>query len=125
MGIHNLLENVIYVELPSEGQEISDELKTLNEAVSKRDDCDVIVDFTKVEIINSSNISNLLILRGLLQDKAQRLILCNVSTVTKCIFVVAGLAEVFVFIDDKSAALEAVKSGGCSAPDDSFNHQEL
>jgi hypothetical protein len=32
------------------------------------------------------------------------------STVTRCIFVVAGLADVFVFIEDKSAALEAVKS---------------
>ena len=110
MGIENQLENVIYVELPSEGIQMTDEFKALNETVTDRDDCDVIVDFSKVEIINSSNISNLLILRGLLQDKGRRLILCGMSTVTKCIFVVAGLAEVFVFIDDKDAALKAVKS---------------
>ena len=110
MEIENQLENVIYLELPSEGIQMTDELKALNDAVTERDDCDVIVDFSKVEIINSSNISNLLILRGLLQDKGRRLILCGMSTVTKCIFVVAGLAEVFVFIDDKDAALKAVKS---------------
>ena len=72
--------------------------------------CDVIIDFSKVEIINSSNISNLLILRGLLQDKGRRLIICCMSTVTRCIFVVAGLADIFVFIDDKYVALEAVKN---------------
>lgn len=110
MGVYNQLENVIYVELPSEGQQISDELKALNEDVSTRNDCDVIVDFSKVEIVNSSNISNLLILRGLLQDKGRRLILCDVRTVTKCIFVVAGLAEIFVFADDKCAALAEVKN---------------
>jgi anti-anti-sigma regulatory factor len=110
MGIQNQLENVIYVELPSEGIQMADELKALNKAVTEKGDCDVIIDFCKVEIINSSNISNLLILRGLLQDKGRRLILCGMSTVTRCIFVVAGLADVFVFIDDRYAALEAVKN---------------
>ncbi len=125
MGIQNLLENVIYVELPSEGQEISDELKALNEAVSNRDDCNAIVDFTKAEIINSSNISNLLILRNLLEEKGRRLVLCNVCTITKCIFVVAGLAEIFFFVDDKSAALAAVKSADCSVPGSPPDHQDL
>jgi anti-anti-sigma regulatory factor len=110
MGVHNLLDNLIYVELPSEETQISNEFKTLNENVNNMYDCDVIVDFSRVEIINSSNISNLLILRSILQDKGRRLILCGVSTITKCIFVVAGLAETFVFIDDKSEALAAVKN---------------
>ena len=110
MGIHNLLDNLIYAELPPEGLQISEDLKALNETVSGRDDCDVIVDFTKVEIINSSNISNLLILRSLVEEQGHQLILCGVSTITKCIFVVAGLAEIFNFIDNKTAALEAVKN---------------
>ncbi len=125
MGIQNLLENVIYVELPSEGQEISDELKAMNEAISNRDDCDIIVDFTKVEILNSSNISSLLISRNLQEERGRRLVLCSVSTVTKCIFVVAGLAEIFFFVDDKSAALDAVKSADCSVPGDSPDHQDF
>jgi len=110
MGIHNLLDNLIYVELPAEGTQISDEFKALNETVTNREDCDVIIDFSRIEIINSSNISNLLILRSILQDKGRRLILCGVSTITKCIFVVAGLAEIFDFIDDKSAALAEINN---------------
>ncbi len=108
MGIRNLSENIILVELPTDRSERADELKKLNEAISNKCQYDVIVDFSKVEIINSWNISNLLILRGMLEDAGRKLILCNISTVTKCIFVVAGLSEIFVFADDKSAALAAI-----------------
>ena len=110
MGIKNLSEDIIFVELHSEGPKIAEELKAVNERVSKNNNCDVIIDFSRIEIINSSNISNLLILRSLLQDSGRQLILCDVTTVTKCIFVVAGLSEVFVFVDDKSIALAAVQS---------------
>jgi len=110
MEIVNLTEDVIYLELPSSDPDISKELKALNDAVSEGEPCDVIIGFTKVEIITSSNISNLLILRSFQQDAGRQLILCDVQTITKCIFVVAGLAESFVFIDDKKAALEAIQS---------------
>lgn len=109
MGIRNLSENIIVAELSSEGSERADELKNLNETISNKCQCDVIVDFFKVEIINSWNISNLLILRGMLEDAGRKLILCNISTVTKCIFIVAGLSEIFVFADNRSVALAAVR----------------
>jgi len=108
MGIRNLSENIIVAELPSDGSDRADELKNLNEIISNKDQFDVIVDFSKVEIINSWNISNLLILRSMLEDAGRKLILCNISTVTKCIFVVAGLSEIFVFAEDKHAALAAI-----------------
>jgi len=114
MGIRNLSENIIVAELPSDGPERADELKNLNETISNNDQFDVIVDFSKVEIINSWNISNLLILRGMLEDAGRKLILCNISTVTKCIFVVAGLSEIFIFADDKSAALAAIPDNDTS-----------
>ena len=110
MEIVNLTEDIIYLELPSNEPDITKELKALNDAVSEGKPCDVIVGFTKVEIINSSNISNLLILRSFLQDTGRQLILCDVQTITKCIFVVAGLSESFVFIDEKAAALEAIQN---------------
>lgn len=109
MGIRNLSDNIIIVELPSDRLERADELKNLNETINNKCQCDVIVDFSVVEIINSWNISNLLILRSMLEDAGRKLILCNVSTVTKCIFVVAGLSEIFVFADNRSAALAAVR----------------
>lgn len=125
MGIQNLSENLIYVELPSNGQEISDEIKNVNEIVTAGKVCDVIVDFTKVEIINSWNISNLLILRGLLEEKGRQLILCNVCTITRCIFVVAGLAGIFVFVDDKASALEIVRDAEGSVTGNPSEHQDL
>jgi anti-anti-sigma regulatory factor len=110
MEIVNLTEDIIFLELPSNEPDITKQLKALNSTVSEGEPCDVIVGFSNVEIINSSNISNLLILRSFQQDAGRQLILCSVQTVTKCIFVVAGLAESFVFIDDKTAALEAIQS---------------
>ena len=110
MGIKNLSKDVLLVVLPSKGPKIAHELKAVNETVSKKKgNQDVVIDFSRVEIINSSNISNLLILHNLLQNSGHRLILCNVATVTKCIFVVAGLSEVFEFVDDKPMALATVQ----------------
>ncbi len=109
MGIKNLSKDVLLVELPSKSPKIAHELKAVNEAVSKKKgNRDVVIDFSGVEIINSSNISNLLILHNLLQNSGHRLIFCNVATVTKCIFVVAGLNEIFNFVDDRSSALATV-----------------
>ena len=107
MGIRNLSENVILVTVPSERLKRTDELKNLNETIG--DKCDVIIDFAGVEIINSWNISNLLILKDMLENAGRKLVLCNVNTHTKCIFVVAGLSETFVFADDRSAALDAIQ----------------
>jgi len=109
MGIQNLLsEDVLVVELPSKEPNIADELKAVNETVSNKPDCDVIIDFSGVELITSSSISNLLILRNLLSEHGHRLILCSVAVITKCIFTVAGLDEVFDFVSDQPAALAAV-----------------
>ena len=110
MGIRNLSEDVMLVELPSEGLEITKELNTVNEIISEKCDCDVIIDFLKVEVLNSSNISNLLILRRMLQEHGHQLILCSVAMVTKCIFTVAGIDEIFIFADDKNSALADVQT---------------
>jgi anti-anti-sigma regulatory factor len=116
MGIQKLSEDVILVELPHDGSKRSDELKKVNETAGSRGNRDVIIDFSAVEIINSWNISNLLILRDLLQKSGRQLILCSVTMVTKCIFVVAGLSEVFTFVDDKHTALKMIRNSKSSAP---------
>ena len=109
MGIRNLSENIILLTLPSDRSEREDELKNLNEIVSNKCQYDVIVDFSNTEIINSWNISNLLILKGMLEDAGRKLILCDVSTVTRCIFTVAGLSDVLIFAEDRSAALDTIR----------------
>ncbi len=110
MGILNLSEDVILVELSNDNLKIAKELKAINETISKKSHDNIIIDFSGVEIINSSNISNLLILRSLLQDSEHQLILSNVAMTTKCIFVVAGLNKTFNFVEDNTAALAAIKN---------------
>ena len=109
MGIQNFSEDVLFVDLPSEELQMGDEFKSLNEIVSTRSDCDVVIDFSKVEIVTSSNISNLLALRALLREHGRQLILCNVSAPTKGIFTIAGLDAVFEFANDKHTALVAMR----------------
>lgn len=115
MGIENLSDEVILVDSPSESSMRADELKKINEIVGKNPKCDVIVDLSKVQVIHSWNISNLLILRTLLHDAGRQLVLCSVTTATKCIFAVAGLREVFNYANDRSAALEMIRRSKSTA----------
>ena len=109
MGIQNFSKNVLFVDLPSNVLQIENELKNLNETVSTRSDCDVVIDFFRVEIITSSSISNLMILRKLLQEHGRQLILCNVAVMTKYIFTVSGLDKIFDFVDDRLTAIAATE----------------
>ncbi len=108
MLIKKMPGNIIIVELSSDSLKVSEELRELNESVSLKGDCNVVLDFSLVEIINSSNISNLLILQDFLDKNGRKLILYKVQTVTKCIFVVAGLTESFIFIDKMEDILKSV-----------------
>jgi anti-anti-sigma regulatory factor len=67
------------------------------------------MDFSLVELITSVSISNLLILKDMLNRKGKRLILTNVSFITKCVFTVTGVEDVFEFCDDKDQALCLLK----------------
>jgi anti-anti-sigma regulatory factor len=115
MGIHNFSENILLVDLPPEALQMGNELKNLNEIINTKGDCDVVVDFSKVEIVTSANISNLLALRGLLREHGRQLILCNVSVPTKGIFTVAGLDAVFEFAIDKHTALATIQRAQASS----------
>lgn len=109
MAIESLQDNLIVVDLPKE-PETGDELKKVTELVRERGGCDVIIDFSGVDIVVSSSLSGLLELRKLVADCGQRVICCGVATSTKGIFAVTGLEPVFEFTDDKSAALQAIEA---------------
>jgi len=109
MGIQDMSEDVLLVSLPVEEPHIADELKRVNEVVTEKGGCNVIVDFYGVGIITSSSISNLIILHKFLSERGRKLALCNVAFVTKCIFTVAGLDKIFDFVEDSSAALTAME----------------
>lgn len=105
MAIETISDELVFVNLPLEAAKIDKELNKLNELIGTHPKCDVVIDFTKVEIIVSSSISNLLILHSLLQEHDHNLILCNLNVPTKCIFTVAGLNEVFTFASNRTDAL--------------------
>ena len=108
MGIQNWSENIVLVDLSQEPQ-TGDELKAVTEIVRDRGDCDVVIDFSSVDIITSSSISGLLKLHKLLTDCEHRLVFCNVAAATKGVFTVTGLDEIFEFVDDKLIALTGLQ----------------
>lgn len=108
MGIQNWSEDIILVELPMEPQS-GEELRAVMEIVRDRGDCDVVIDFTGVDIITSSSLSALLRLRKLVGDCGHRLVFCNVAPATKGVFTVTGLDGVFEIVDDKFVALAGLQ----------------
>jgi len=111
MGIQNWSEDIILVDLPQE-PDLGDELKTATEAVRDRGDCEVVVDFSNVDIITSSSLSKLLKLRKLLGDCGHRLVFCSVAPATKGIFTITGLDGIFEIVDDKFVALASLQMVG-------------
>ena len=108
MGIDHSLKGILTVDLLPE-PDMCTELENVAEVVRDGGDCDVVVDFSSVDIITSLSISKLLKLNRLLDGFGHRLVLCGLINATKQIFKLAGLDQVFDFTDDKSAALTAVK----------------
>jgi len=108
MGIQNWSEDIILVDLSRE-PEMSDELKSVIAMVRDRGDCDVVIDFSDVDIVTSSSLSKLLKLRKLLADCGHGLVFCNVAAATKGVFTITGLGEVFEFAEDKFVALAGLQ----------------
>jgi hypothetical protein len=74
MSIQTGLEDVIVVDLPQE-LEGHRELQTVMETVRQRGGCDVIVDFSRVDIVGSLTFSRLLELRWVLRRSGHKLVL--------------------------------------------------
>jgi anti-anti-sigma factor len=108
MGIQNWSENVVLVDLPVEPL-MGDELKTIADIIKDRGDCDVVVDFSAIDIITSSSLSKFLKLRKMLMDCDHQLIFCGVAPATKGIFAVTGLDGIFKVVDDKFVALAGLQ----------------
>ena len=111
MGIQEWSEDIILVDLPAE-PDMGEELKTVTTLVRDRGDCDVVIDFSNVDIVTSSSLSKLLKLRKLLSDCGHRLVFGSVAPATKGIFTVTGLEGIFELADDKFIALASLQMVG-------------
>lgn len=108
MGIQNWSEDIVLVDLPEE-PDMVDELRTVTGLVRNRGDCDVVIDFSSVDIVTSSSISAMLKLNKLLTDCTHKLVFCNVAPATRNIFTVTGIDGIFEFADDKFVALATLQ----------------
>lgn len=108
MEIEHLPENVLFVYLQE--PQLRNELISVNEILSNKCFCDVIIDFSSVELMTSEGISSLIILERLLNSYGHRVILCAVSSNNKQVLERTGIQPLFEFCGDESAALQSIRN---------------
>lgn len=102
-------DNIILAELQDDPL-FSDDVGALLESVERRPGTHVVLDFSGVNFLNSSNIAKLLKLRKLLHTAGGgKLRLCSINTGVWGVFLVTGLDKIFEFADDVSSGLAAVQ----------------
>ena len=105
MGIQNWSKNIILVHLPLEPR-MFDELDVVARTIRERHDCNVVLDFSGIEIMTGPGIARILILFDLLIKYKHSLVLCNVSRKIKDVFISNGLDRL-KFSDDKLTTILA------------------
>ena len=104
MTIQNGPEGAILVDLPEEPA-LEGELDEVVRLVRNLVACDVVVDFSRVTVLNSTCLAGMLRLRHHLQTHGGRLVLCNIGARTGSILSVTGLTGVFEVTGNKQDAL--------------------
>jgi len=87
----------------------TDDLSALVEQLDSKDDVDIVLSFSAVNHLNSSNIAKLLKLRKRIVGNKRRLILCAIDTKLWGLFLVTGLDKIFEFADNVATALTSVQ----------------
>ncbi len=104
MIIQDWSQDIILVSLPERLPEHK-ELQRIVRILHGQNDCDVVVDFSGVDVVGCATFTWLLELRQLLQDRGRKLVLCGVAPANKGVFSITRLDEVFDFVKDEFAAL--------------------
>ncbi|MFC1604137.1 STAS domain-containing protein [Planctomycetota bacterium] len=113
MGIQNFSEDVLLITLPEQPQH-GEEIDIVNKLLSDSVDFDVLVDFSKVEMLTSGSICGLMILDKLLRGSGHKLVLFNLPSAIKQIFVRTGLITVFDLADDEFDAQQHIQDKSSS-----------
>ena len=108
MSIENWSEKILVVDLQSDPA-FTDDLAVLIDQTAERADRDVVLNFSGVGYVNSSNIAKLLKLRKQLISNKRRLVLCAIDMNVWGIFMVTGLDKVFEFADNVATALAGIQ----------------
>ncbi|MBN1345680.1 MAG: STAS domain-containing protein [Phycisphaerae bacterium] len=109
MPIQEWSEQILLADLQDDPL-LSDDINALIETVEARPEFNVVMNFSQVSYVNSSNISKLLKLRKLVTiNNHRKLKLCGISTQVWGVFLVTGLDKVFDFADDVTSGLAGMQ----------------
>lgn len=110
-------DTIVMVDLADEPA-LSDELTSVIDRVEGADPRPhVVVNFTRVTYLNSSNIAQLLKLRKILAEAGRTLKLCSLSDELWSVMLVTGLDKVFRFAPDPMTALAGLQLEADAEPD--------
>ncbi len=103
-------ESIVIAELADEPA-LSEELSAIAERLSARGAVvpNVVLNFSGVTYVNSSNLAALLKIRKLLVEKKRGLRLCSLSDDVQSVMSVTGLDKIFRFAPDPMTALAALQ----------------
>lgn len=107
MAAQEWSDEITVVDLASD-PEFTDELAALTERCQDAPK-DVVLDFSRVQFLNSSNISRLLKFRKILVDGKHSLKLCNISVQIWGVFLLTGLDTLFDVAEDTASALASLQ----------------
>lgn len=107
MGIQDWSDEIIVVELGDDPQ-FTDELGGLTDRLESKAS-DVVLNFSAVGFINSSNIALLLRLRKAMLGAGRRLIVCGINADVWGVFVITGLDKIFEFTNEIATALATLQ----------------
>ncbi len=108
MRIEDSAEHIIWVDLPPE-PEMRNELQRLVETALEHGSKDMGVDFSNADIVTSVSLASLVRLHKLASNSGSGLVLCNISSATRAIFVVTGLSEIFEICEDRHTAIARMR----------------
>ncbi len=109
MSVEQWSETVMLGEL-SDDPQYTDDLRAIIEGCTSNPRTDVLLNFSAVNYLNSSNIAKLLKLRKLVTiSNERRLKLCGISREVWGVFLVTGLDRIFEVADDVPTGLASLQ----------------
>lgn len=109
MPIQSWSDNILVAELQDDPV-CTDDLNALVEQVTERTDLDIVLDFSGVSYLNSSNIARLLKLRKMVTVTNQRKMkLCAINSHVWGVFLITGLDKLFEFADSVALGLTTIQ----------------
>ncbi|MFZ1989656.1 MAG: STAS domain-containing protein [Alphaproteobacteria bacterium] len=114
MAVQEWSDSITVVDLADDPQ-FTDDLTALAEALAA-EPVDVVLNFSTVGFVNSSNLARLLRLRKQLITHGRQLILCGVNTHVHGVFHMTGLDRLFKSTQDMATALATLQLSSPQGP---------